>query len=281
MSSIKNMDCTLPRTLNGPQGSVAAKTLDSVKLVKWGLERLQQNLHQFSYDHTNLLSCMTLDVENLHSSVHHKSQVSTPLQYARDLGSTAKEGLKRTTSWSAYYYTSRGSWYPLPERSLGLFDIPPMEQPPVGKASHDEMAMMREWCKTYGASVRQRSVRQETTMAKAGTLPDYLYQKDVEVSDKIILTSDAATADPVTINAIAEADAEDSSTPDPVEPNGGEPEEEQSEYDSSSDEETTGEDLPEESDNLGNIHLSRDVDFLVGVTSRFGRPVRFNTRLIF
>ena len=156
-----------------------------------------------------------------------------------------------------------------------------MEQPSVGKASHDEMAMMREWCKTYGASVRQRSVRQETTMAKAGTLPDYLYQKDVEVSDKIILTSDAATADPVTINAIAEADAEDSSTPDPVEPNGGEPEEEQSEYDSSSDEETTGEDLPEESDNLGNIHLSRDVDFLVGVTSRFGRPVRFNTRLIF
>ena len=141
--------------------------------------------------------------------------------------------------------------------------------------------MMREWCKTYGASIRQRSVRQETTMAKAGTLPDYLYQKDVEVSDKIILTSDAATADPVTINAIAEADAEDSSTPDPVEPNSGEPEEEQSEYDSSSDEETTGEDLPEESDNLGNIHLSRDVDVLVGVTSRFGRPVRFNTRLIF
>ena len=135
VSSIKNMEYTLPRTLNGPQGSVAAKTVDSVKLVKWGLERLQQNLHQFSHDHTNLLSCMTLDVEKLHSSVHHKSQVSTPLQYARDLGSTVKEGLKRTTCWSAYYYTSCGSWYPLPERSLGLFDIPPMEQPPVGKAS--------------------------------------------------------------------------------------------------------------------------------------------------
>ena len=37
-----------------------------------------------------------------------------------------------------------------------------MEQPPVGSASRDEMAMMREWCKTYGASVRQRSVRQES-----------------------------------------------------------------------------------------------------------------------
>ena len=37
---------------------------------------------------------------------------------------------------------------------------------------------------------------------------------------------------------------------------------EQSEYDSSSDIETPGESM-DESDNLGNIHLSRDVDFLV------------------
>ena len=78
-------------------------------------------------------------------------------------------------------------------------------------------------------------------------------------------------------NAITEADAEDSSTPAPVEPDSGK-QEEQSEYDSSNDEETTEEDLPEESDNVRNIHLSRDVDFLVGVTSRFRRPVRFNTR---
>lgn len=63
--------------INGPQGSAAAKTVDPVKLVEWGLERLQQNLHQFSsFDHTNLLGCMTLDVENLQSSVHHKNQVS-------------------------------------------------------------------------------------------------------------------------------------------------------------------------------------------------------------
>ena len=118
---------------------------------------------------------MTLDEENLHSAVHHKSQVSTALQYPQDFGRMAKEGLKRTTCWSVYYYTNRRSWYPLPEPSLGLFDIPLMEQPPVGKASNNEMAMIREWSKTYGASVRQRSVRQETTTAKAGTLPDYLY----------------------------------------------------------------------------------------------------------
>ena len=110
-------------------------------------ERLKKNLDELGYDATNLLSCMAhmaLDVENLHSVVHHKSEVSTALQYARHFGSTAKESLKRTTAWSAYYYTSRGSWYPVPERSLGLFEIPSMSQTSAVKASKDEISMMRE-----------------------------------------------------------------------------------------------------------------------------------------
>lgn len=72
---------------------MAAKTVDSVKLLKWGLERMKRNLDPLEYGSTSLLSCMTLDVENLHSVIHHKNQVSTAFQYARDFGSTAKEGL--------------------------------------------------------------------------------------------------------------------------------------------------------------------------------------------
>ena len=107
-------------------------------------ERLKKNLDELGYDATNLLSCMALDVENLHSVVHHKSEVSTALQYALAFGSTAKESLKRTTAWSAYYYTSGGSWYPVPDRSLGLFEIPSMSQISAVKASKDEISMMRE-----------------------------------------------------------------------------------------------------------------------------------------
>ena len=120
-------------------------------------ERLKKNLDELGYDATNLLSCMTLNVENLHSVVHHKSGVSTALQYARDFGSTAKKSLKRTTAWSAYYYTSLGSWYPVPERSLGLFEIPSMSQTSEVKASKDEISMMRERARAHGSSVRQRS----------------------------------------------------------------------------------------------------------------------------
>ena len=98
---------------------------------------------------------MTLDVENLHSIVHHKSGVSTALQYARDFGSTGKESLKRTTAWSAYYYTSHGSWYPVPERSLGMFEIPSMSQTSVVNASKDEISVLREWARAHRSSVRQ------------------------------------------------------------------------------------------------------------------------------
>ena len=49
------------------------KTVESVKLLKWGLELMQRNLDPLGYDDTSLLSCMTLDVENLHSVVHHKN----------------------------------------------------------------------------------------------------------------------------------------------------------------------------------------------------------------
>ena len=37
----------------------------------------------------------------------------------------------------------------------------------------------------YGVAVRRRTVRQETTMAKHGTLPEFLYQRHLEVGDQV------------------------------------------------------------------------------------------------
>ena len=58
----------LPKTLNGPQGNVAGKTIDSVRLVEWGLNSLNEVTKQFNYHETSLPSCMTLDVEHFHST---------------------------------------------------------------------------------------------------------------------------------------------------------------------------------------------------------------------
>ena len=142
---------------------------------------------------------------------------------------------------------------------------------------------MREWATVHGASVRQRGVRQETTMTRAGTLPEYLYQKEIQVGEKINLSSTIAamTAATTTTAAPTATTAATFTTAATTYDLEGEVEE-QTEYDSGSDEETEidGEGFAGQDSGLGNQQVTRDVDFLVGVTSRFGRPVRFNSRFV-
>ena len=58
------MSTGITSAINGPQGHVSARTVASVALLEWGLQRLYSNLQPFNQSSTNLLSCMTLDVEN-------------------------------------------------------------------------------------------------------------------------------------------------------------------------------------------------------------------------
>ena len=44
----------ISRTLNGPEGHVSAKTVQSVSMTEWGLQRLFDNLKTFDYQATNL-----------------------------------------------------------------------------------------------------------------------------------------------------------------------------------------------------------------------------------
>ena len=66
------MSTDITTTLNGPQDNVSTKTVASVALVEWGLQRLYTSLEPFNYSATNLLSCMKLEEENCHSTVHIK-----------------------------------------------------------------------------------------------------------------------------------------------------------------------------------------------------------------
>ena len=61
----------LPKSLSGPHGNVAEETIVSVSFLQFGLQRLTDLLIPVDYTFTNLLSCLTLDVENCPSVVHH------------------------------------------------------------------------------------------------------------------------------------------------------------------------------------------------------------------
>ena len=40
---------------------------------------------------------------------------------------------------------------------------------------------MRDYSPAYGAAVRQRTNRQETTMARHGTMPEVIYQRHLQI----------------------------------------------------------------------------------------------------
>ena len=120
---------------------------------------------------------------------------------------------------------------------------------------------LRDWASSYGAAVRQRTVRQETTMARHGTLPEFMHQRQCEVAEKpisIAFDAQVSTAEAVTENETVE-EAED-------------------EFDESSDEEV--DDDPEVS-TLVQGEIGSSATFLLGARTRFGRAVRFNNRLLY
>ena len=197
--------------------------------------------------------------------MHYKDPLCTVLDYARNFGNAAKESLKRMTHWAAIYFTNPKSWYPVPERAMFLSAMPVIQPLPAVPMTPQCVQVMRDWAQTFGAAVRQHSVRQETTMARAGTLPSYLYQREVRPGESVSLER---------LGEQRRKEAEEADEEDGI-----------LEYDSSS-----SEDLDDESFSTNNYEadddvsgipsLDREATFLLGTVSRFGRTVRFNSRII-
>ena len=130
--------------------------------------------------------------------------------------------------------------------------------------------LLRNWALAYGAAVRQRTVRQETTMAKHGTLPEYLYQRHLEVGYKVNLNfgvdEDEGPHEDLNEREVSEEASVSS--------------EGQQEFDESSDEEV--EVSADDNNSQGQQdELGTSTNFLFGARSRYGRAVRFNNRLLF
>ena len=154
------------------------KTAKSVHLVKKGLNKLRLNIADVNPTYKiEPEVCLTLQVESQHAVSHFKHPSCTVLEYARDFGNTMHESLKHTSQWSAYYFTHRRSYYPVPENSVSLRDIPKMSPMPPKEMSQADQTLMREWAHEHGKAVRQRTVRQCTTKHNAGTVPLNMYEK--------------------------------------------------------------------------------------------------------
>ena len=85
-------------SLHRPQGMVSAATVKSVVLLHWGLGRIESVLSALSFPYTNLLCCITLDVDHLHSTFHIKHPLLSKKEYCRDFGNIIKETTMRLSS---------------------------------------------------------------------------------------------------------------------------------------------------------------------------------------
>ena len=149
----------------GQHGTISHQATSSVSMIL----RDPKDLHKF-LDNLNpaypvdLHTCLTVQVENLHVMSHFKDLLQTVLQYARNLANTVYESTKRVVPWAADYFTHDLSYYP-------LHAIPRMSHlKPISQLNARQKDHMREWASDNERAVRQRSVRQETTKFKAGTL---------------------------------------------------------------------------------------------------------------
>ena len=133
---------------------------------------------------------MTRQVESLHATHHRKHEAGAHvLDYAQSFGNTVKEGLKRTTTWAAHYFTNKKSYYPIPTNVVSFWDIPLL--PPLTTVSMSDVHQdfMREWARNNGKFVRQKTVRQETTKYKSGTLLLNMYQSEEQIGEKVTFDS--------------------------------------------------------------------------------------------
>ena len=76
------------------------------------------------------------------------SKTSTVLDYPRNFGNAAKDGLKRTTRWVVYYFTNPNSWYPTPGRAMILPAITAIHPLPPLQVTVQSIQKMRDWVQT-------------------------------------------------------------------------------------------------------------------------------------
>ena len=72
-------------------------------------------------------------------------------------------------------FANPNSHYKLPTSHVVSLPHIKIPKPTSQKITRNEEAEMRAWGKMHGKSVRQRNVRQDNTMDRAGTLPLNLY----------------------------------------------------------------------------------------------------------
>ena len=131
---------------------------------------------------------------------------------------------------------------------------------------------MRTWADSYTQAVRQRTGCQETTMAKTGTLPHYLYSNKIS---EVARTTETYSADTFRSSGV-ENEVPDMTDQDEVPEVKSTEEEEAGQFDSASEQDYDL--LPTSASTV--TSLDEGSLFLVSRSTRFGRSFKINSRFL-
>ena len=149
----------------GPDGTLSSTTLDSVRMILDGLNRLKENIESISPDYIdtiNVRSILTLFVENLFSTMRAENTATpTEFEFCLRFPRSVKELLKRVTKTSFNYFTNaKASHYlkpkiktvPVPFTDLAMF-----AKPFKGTIAQKYAGEATQWVSLNGKSVRQNT----------------------------------------------------------------------------------------------------------------------------
>ena len=185
--------------VQGPEGIISSKTIASITMMLRSAKELKKTISYISPEfmkHVKPSSMLTLVVEHLFSKMRARNDTPTVLEFAYLFGPTIKEVLKELTDCGYHYFTGSGSHY---ERSdqlpLQFEDLPIIPKPSAVTMETKDQETLRHWRDLIGKSVRQLTVRNQSTKDNVGTLPLYAYTPAPTVPVPIIFEDATAAAD--------------------------------------------------------------------------------------
>ena len=118
---------------------------------------------------------VTLLIEHFNSKMRSIYEMPTVQEFCCQFSAAVEETLKRINNCGFSYFTSRDSYYDVPEGMLSFEEIPKVPCPVAGKGNSEDVAKIRRWATTYGDSTRQLSVRAKSSRDNRDTLPISAY----------------------------------------------------------------------------------------------------------
>ncbi len=124
--------------------------------------------------------------ENFFALVRERKCTPDTLEFSILFPNIVGELLKNATVLPFNYYTGNKHCYDQVTGCIKWTDLPQIDKSQSIKRTDEEKALMEDWRRAFVQSVRQITIRQQTTKSKCGTLPIYAYgAKDIIASSDV------------------------------------------------------------------------------------------------